>query len=732
MQTTNTGLSRIFRPHSIAIVGASADPIKPGGRALTELHRFGFSGRIYPVNNRRDEVSGIRCFPSISQLPEVVDLAIVAVPREAVVEAVEQCVVAGVGGVLIYSSGFAELDDEGAALQRELTRMAHSGSTRVVGPNCQGILDVAGHVSTSWADVFPEASMMVPGPVAWISQSGAVGAVAYSELRRAGLDINYWASTGNEADLTVEELIRHVIEDPGTQLVCGHVESIADPMAFRSTAARARELGKPLILLKGGMTPAGSQAARSHTGALVGDSRAYTAFFDQCGAILVRDLQSLVATASLFARYRSAQFGTRIAVIATSGGMGAIIADECYDRGFRVPSLAPQTIQRAREILPPFIRPANPIDVATGVLTNPIILHELIVEVERAGTHDQIVVCLTTLQSERLLTEVLDSIRAAAEHSSLPIALVLLACHERGLELARERGLVAFTETISPISGMAKLASWSNGTSADRPDEPHEEPAMPDGIPSVVTLEGQLLSERAAKARLEAHGLPVPKGGLVTGPELAVDVAQRVGWPVVAKLSSDRLAHKTELGAVKLGIGDEQHLDRAISELFGIAEAYGLPRKDVAVLIEETARPGVEMLVGLRKDPALGWLLVVGVGGELVEVMDDTAVRVLPVTRAEVDSMVRELRGLRLLQGVRGKGRHDIEAFVDVVLRVCELVVSEPGLRELELNPVRVHCRDGGVTILDALWISSETGATRSSDPVLDRDDDIEEVSHVG
>ena len=693
-------LSQLVEPRSIAVIGASGDATKPGGRALAELKRFGFSGNVYLVNNRRDRIGDMQCYASVASLPEAVDLAIVALPREFVLTAVEDCVASGVGGVLIYSSGFTELDASGAAIQDELTRLSGSGRTRIVGPNCQGILNVAAGISTSWADVFPDPDQLELGPVAWISQSGAIGAVAYKALADAGVGIAYWASTGNEADVTVQELIDLVIDDPNTRVVCGHVESIKDPASFRVTAERARHMGKPIILLKGGMSAAGARATQSHTGALTGDTRAYGAFFRQCGVTLVRDLDALVATASLYVHCPESSFASRVGIIATSGGMGAILADACADEGLVVAPLAAETLKRANELLPPFIAPANPLDVATGVLSDPGLPGRLVLELVEAQSHDQVIVCLTTLQSRDMLENVLDGISSAARKTEVPVALILLACHNDGPALARHRGIAVFTETVSPVRAMGNLHRWAPRKSAAT--APKSNVVEPDTSSS--ESDKLILPEHVAKQRLARYGLRVPAGHAVVSESEALSVASGLRFPLVAKVSSTRLAHKTEHGAVRLGIASPEDLVRAFHDLQSVADALDLAPGDDHILIEEMAAPGIDVLVTIRRDPALGWIAVVAAGGELVEVMDDIAIRVLPIGPGDVEAMISELRVSRLLEGVRGRGPHDSAALVVEVLALAEFMSGSLDVDELELNPVRVHPAGGGVTILDALW----------------------------
>lgn len=713
-------LNALLRPSSLAIIGASSDPSKPAGRVLGELARFGYSGEIYLVNPNRADVDGRPCHPSVSAIGKSVDLAILALPRDHVVGAIEDCVAAGVPAVLIYAAGFSELDEKGTELQEQISSIALESGIRVFGPNCQGYLNRFASISTSWAEVFPDIAEMGDGSTAWISQSGAVGALAYSLLRKAGVDVGFWASLGNEVDVSVSELIEYAVQQPEIELVCVHVESIKDVGRFRQAAALAKKRNKPIIVLKGGRTPAGSEATRSHTGALASDERGYAALFDQVGVVAVRSVEELV-TVALLARTAALEPDAfargRVAVLTGSGGMGAMIVDACSDAGLSTPGLKPHEASFIQPLIPSFVRAANPIDVSTSAVSDPEVFGRLILETQRLASHDLYVVCLVTLRSRDVVSRILHGIRSAVDQTSAPVAIVMMGCHDDGPSIARELGLAVCEESQTPVVGLAALVRWAR-RAASRVAGP-EETALPN-LDVGGSPRPQSLTEYETKHWLAERGVELAEGFVVQDENEAVRVAERLGYPVVAKVSSPSALHKSDIGGVRLKIAQEADLREAFRDLNELVRTLGNQTERSGVLIERQASPGVEVVVGFSKDPALGWLLMVGLGGVFVEVLGDVSVRVLPVSRADVVSALVELKGAALLRGARGASLADVDALVDLVLQLSTIVGGSEGIDEIELNPIFVHAVGAGVTVVDALaLLSPESEEQKGADPAF-------------
>ena len=701
-------LDALLRPSSIALVGASSDPAKPAGRVARELARFGYAGELLLVNPNRSDIDGQLCYPSVLAIDEPIDLAILALPRDLVFSALEDCVAAGVPAVLIYAAGFAELDDEGALLQSQISSIADESGIRVFGPNCQGFLNRFAAVSTSWAEVFPDPADMGKGATAWISQSGAVGALAYSLLRDAGVDVGFWASLGNEVDVSVAELIEYAVQQSEVELVCVHVESIKDVARFRRAAELAQQLNKPIIVLKGGRTPAGSEATRSHTGALASDDRGYTALFNQVGVIAVDSVESLVTVAMLAqstARDSAALTGGRVAVLTGSGGMGAMIVDSCFDANLETPGLTLYEAERIQPLIPSFVRAANPIDVSTAAVSDPEVFGRLIVETQQLSSHDLYVVCLVTLRSREVMSRILHGIRAAIDETGAPVAIVMMGCHEDGVLIARELSLAVREESQTPVAALAALVRWARRAKLRPLAGPEAQLPVSDVEPTVA----RAFTEYETKRWLAERGLKVGESVLARDEVAALRAGEALGYPVVAKISSPSALHKSDIGGVRINIEGESALRDAFRDLNDLALSFGDSSGKSGVLIEKQAPRGVEVVVGFSKDPALGWLMMVGLGGVFVELLGDVSVRVLPVTRTDVTSALDELKGSALLRGARGAAVADSNALVDLVLQLSEIVERSEGIEEIELNPVFVHPLGEGVTVVDALALLSSS-----------------------
>jgi acetyltransferase len=681
----------LFRPESIAVVGASPDPQKVGGRPIQYLRTGGYHGRIYPVNPRYEELSGLKCYPNLAVLPEIVDLVVVAVPADKVPEVLLEA--AGhARTAIVYSSGFGEFGSEGAQKQAQMEAICREKGLRVLGPNCQGLVDIAAGVVNCWSIKVTNNLPDPPGPVAWIGQSGAVGTFAFDKLRRLGAQLNYWGATGNEADLSVAELMSFALEDPRTKVLAGYIETIKDPTIFRRVAERAREKGIPLVLVKGGRTEAGATATRTHTGSIAGDAKAFDAFFRQCGVIVASDIDELAAIVAVLLDPRLANV-RKVAILSNSGGLGVNMSDLCLENGLEVP--VPQGreyIDQLSRVVPGFIIPSNPVDISLAFMDHPEAFGEAVRILQESGQYDASLVLLMGIDdapNKQVPFQIIDHLAEVSASTGAPVLLNISVLDVDLESYARSKGLTCLADLRSMAVALGKLA--------------------PPATPAVAGHAGRseaarpFVNEARSKAMLAAAGLPVVPGTCVDTVEQAVAAADALGYPVALKVVSADIPHKAAAGAMALNIGTAQ----ALRETFPrITDQPGA--RIEGVLVEKMARMGLELLVTLRRDPLFGTVLVVGLGGSMVELVNDVALVVAPISRDAVEAAVRSLRSQALFRTSEGHAKYELAEFHDLLLNLCMWFEGQTSLLEMELNPVVLRSGpDGGPLILDALGVEA-------------------------
>ncbi|HXA96213.1 MAG TPA: CoA-binding protein, partial [Candidatus Dormibacteraeota bacterium] len=448
-----SGLSAVFRPRAIAVVGASDDPVKIGGRPLAFLLRHGYAGRVFPVNPSRATVQGLPAFPSIAAIPEAVDLAVVVVPAERVLAALEEAAAKGIRAAIVFSSGFAEVGETGRAQQARLRALAERTGLRIIGPNCQGFAHLPSRLVATFASPFLDTGLAT-GPIAMVSQSGAMAGMIYEMARAAGLGLNYWVSTGNEADVQAAEILAEVVEDPETRVALCYLEDVKDAGRLRLALARAHRRGVPVFVLKSGRSAAGRRAASSHTGALAGEDAVYEAAFAEWGAIRCADPTELLTLPQAFLRYQEA--GHRVAVVSNSGGLGVLSVDLCADLGLAPAEFSPETTAVLRGALPDFAAAANPVDLTAQMLTDPGMLMRVLPALERDPGVDAIVFQIALLGAATDLARLVADVASVARHTRKVVAV---SCPQRPVvDAFRAGGVLAFEDPSVALRSLACLA----------------------------------------------------------------------------------------------------------------------------------------------------------------------------------------------------------------------------------------------------------------------------------
>lgn len=696
MTDVSSPLRALWSARSIAVIGASERPGALGRLPVEFLQRHGYDGALYPVRPDGADVLGLPSFASVQDCPAPVELAMILLSADRVPAAVDDCVAAGVPVAIVCSSGFAETGEAGLALQDDLVTRARSGGLRLVGPNCIGSVGVANAQVTSFSPLFGgQDTALVDGQLGFVSQSGALGYGAVSLAYERGLGLGWVVNTGNEADVSALEVMEALTEEPRCRGILAYAESLTEVDRLRRIAAS----GLPVAMLKAGRSAAGQRAAASHTGALAAGDRVIDAALRQYGIVRADDVDELLDIGDAFAQPRRPA-GPRVAVVTTSGGSGILAADAIEARGLTLSVLSEETLAALDQIVPAFGATANPVDVTASVMSDTGLFDRALDALVDDDGVDIIIACCCVLTGKDV-DAVVSSLSRAAERSGKPVLVARTgAAHLAPTASAQLRaaGIPGYPTPARAVRAAAALHQVSRGGSTA--GVPGSTEGTTDGMGAGPVAAPQIAapaagaSEQELKALLSGAGLPVPLGRVVADADAARAAVEEVGGRAVLKAVVPGLIHKTEAGGVALDVT----VDTVTATYARLAALGG------TVLVEEMVPPGVETLVGIAASP-LGPVLTVGPGGVLTEVLDDVALLLLPVTRAEVEQLVDQTRLALLLAGTRGAPPADRVALVDTIVRVADVVSSWPAGFELDLNPVTVLPQGQGVRILDAAYV---------------------------
>lgn len=698
-------LEPFFSPKSIAIIGASENSMKPGGRPINALLSRGYRGRIYTVNPFRENINGLKCYPSLMDIPGDVEMAIISIVAHKVYPVLEECAAKGVKAVVIFTSGFAEMGPAGLAQQNRLSELARKTGLRVLGPNCLGIVNTNNGVMASFASIvdLPPADPRVLG---FVSQSGGFGAVIYAAALAGGVGFNYFVSVGNEADLEFTDFLEYMVHDPGTRLAGGYLEGAKDGDKLRRVAEEALRREKPILIMKTGRSSAGSRAAASHTGSLAGSELVYDAFFRQTGIIRIDNYNDLIAFVPIFQAGRMPG-GRKTAIIATSGGAGVALTDLCESLGLNVIPLGKETREKMDRVLPSFASTNNPIDLTAAFLQEP----ELITAALKALCEDpevDIIIGSFNFQIPRdhpVVRQIIDIYRETDKVVMIsPFSLPGVPVEPAVVEL-KKAGIPVILETIDALRAVSNLAAYSENLKKRKTSRYHvQPPAIPKPDLTDLLVPGETLSESNAKEILEKYGIPVTRQALAITPEDAVSRAREIGYPVALKIDSPDIPHKTEAGGLKLNIKNDDEVRSAFAGIIGNVKRFMPDARFNGVSVQEMLPEGIEVIVGVVRDPVFGPTIMFGLGGVFVEVLKDVSFRIAPVSPGDAADMIKEVKGAALLKGVRGKPPVDSEAIADVILKVSALAADyRDSIEEMDINPLIAYPK--GVKAADAMLV---------------------------
>jgi acyl-CoA synthetase (NDP forming) len=722
---TGVGLEAFFDADGIAVVGASDDIHKIGGRPVHLLRRHGYRGPIYPVNPRGGEIQGLVSYRSVRDTPTVPAMAVLAVSPAATIEALRDCAARGVRAVVVLSSGFAEAGDEGARLQADLVGIAREAGIRLLGPNCLGTVSVANATIGSFSITLEE-HLPPAGPVGIVSQSGNVGSFIMQNVAQRGLGVSRFVATGNEADLDVADGIAALARDPRTRVILCCMETCRDGARLIEALGIARAQRKPVVVLKIGATEHGQAAAASHTGALAGSDAVIDAVLRRHGALRVHSVETLLDVGqalSLLLPERSQDGaperlpnrlpkGDRVALMAASGGFGIMMADAMTGAGLALPPLSETTRARIRQALP-LAGTGNPVDATAQMSSRPDILQQLLSAVlDEPGVDATVLFLSLSLYNTRLRGIYLEALAALRKAQPDRLLVVISRGPEDAVREILGLGIPVFPTIDAAATGMAglvrlgRMVGEGDGPSAEATGGVATRTTQPIGPAQAPLPDAVFGNEHLAKQVLAAAGVPVLPERIAANADQAVVHAAELGYPVVMKIVSADIAHKTEIGGVALDLGDEPAVRAAHERILANAGQRAPAARIDGVLVAPMARGGTELIMGISRDPVFGPVAMVGFGGIFAEVLKDVAVAVAPVTQTEAETLIRGLKLFPLLDGARGLPKADVAAAAQALVRLSAFAVRHRDqVAEIDLNPVLVRPQGEGVVALDALMI---------------------------
>lgn len=701
-------LTGLMSPQSIAVIGASANEQGWSGGAISVLRRFGYTGKIYPVNPKYDTLNGMTCYSSVTDIPGTVDAALMFVPQKLLPTLLEECGRKGVRGAVILASGFSETGEEGRVLEEKLREVANRNRIAICGPNCLGLANLDNGFMGLTAATFPED--MSAGRTALVSQSGQLLMVLLSRAHDQGVHLRYVVSTGNELNVEAADYARWALEDPEITSVCMALEGLRTPERFLDLTECAQRLEKPLIVLKLGRSQRAARTALAHTGKMAGAFRTYEAVFRQRNVVSVDDPLELAEVASLFEKCPIPR-GDRVSVVTFSGGWSGVMADQCEAIGLPMADFTDETVGKLRPLLD-FTPPVNPLDLSGNVNNHPERWGQSLEAVLGDANTDIMVVFIHQVREAwrgRLIQPVLELAKTADK----PIVVVYDGGKvvEAGWDLlAADKSVPIYRGTQPMLKALKKFVDYHARKAKPRLTPPPPEPNK-NAVKVVCDLLEQgtrSLSEDAAKTALREFQLPVVGETLVHSEADALRAADEIGFPVVMKGLADGMEHKSEAGLVKLNLSDADEVRAAFADLRGKLKGQTLGDRAAPCLVQKMVTGGVEAILGMQNDPDFGPMILLGVGGVMTELLNDVALRRAPLGRTDVSEMIDETRLGQLLDGFRGDPRADRNAFEDAVLKFSDFaVVFQDEIESIDINPLLVLPDGEGCVAVDALIIKA-------------------------
>ncbi len=688
-------LEALFNPVSIAVIGASQDPKKVGYAVLDNLKKYGFRGELYPINPAGGEILGLKAYAKLADIGKEVDLAVIAIPARFVPDALGECAAAGITSAVILSAGFKEAGREGTLLEEQLKTIGKERHIRILGPNCLGLINTANSMNATFA-----ADMLPKGKIAFFSQSGAMGIAIMDWAIGNEIGFSKFISLGNKADLSEIDFIEYFMNDPGTSLILGYIEDVVDGKRFMEIARKATR-AKPVILLKSGGTEAGARAASSHTGALAGSDVAFDAAFRQTGVMRAQGVQDLFDTAQAFAEGKIPS-SDGLLVITNAGGPGIIAADTAERLGVELPHMTKESIEAMAKKLPPNATVFNPVDVIGDATSERYAA--VLEQASKDPNVDGILVILTP-QAMTDVGKTADVVIDAAKNTDKPIITSFMgeARVRAAIKKLKSSSIPNFSYPELAVKSFQRLVhyrAWRDHKVEELPSCWYNFDAAYETVTSILKSGVYQVGEEEAMQILTYYGFQFPKRALVGTSREAARMAAKIGFPVVMKISSPDILHKTEVGGVRVNVKTPKEAEEAFTEITSNARRIMRDAFIKGVMIYEMVKGGREVILGVTYDRTFGHMIMFGLGGIYVEVMKDVSFRIVPVDRRDALAMVSEIKTSALLRGARGERPADVNAIASNIVNLSCLVSDFPEIQELDINPLQVT--EKGATALDA------------------------------
>ncbi len=683
----------IFNPYSIAIVGASQEERKIGNAVLKNLIN-GYTGKIYPVNPGRTEILSLPCYPSVSAIPDRVDLAIIVIPAKAVADSLKDCAKAGVKGVVVITAGFKEVGGDGIAREREILDIVRSSGIKMVGPNCLGVMNTKNRMNASFAAELPP-----EGKVAFFSQSGALGVAIIDWAIENNFGFSKFVSFGNKADLNETDFLEYFAKDPDTDVILGYIEDVIDGKRFIEIAKEVTKI-KPVIIIKSGSTETGARAASSHTGALGGSDRAFMEAFRKAGIIRAYGIQDLFDTAEMFVSKKIPK-GERLLIITNAGGPGIIAADTADKLGIKLDPMTRKSIDAIAEKLPSTASLYNPVDIIGDATSEryEVVLNQAIKDNSVEG-----IFVILTPQAVTDVDNIADAVISSANNTDKPVFTNFIGGQRvrNAINKLKRFRIPCFTDPSIAIHAYRKLIDFIQFKSKQIHEEFQikiPEQNIKEAEQIIQNLQSQGVSEiggEEAMQILSLYGFSFPGRALAKTSMEAVAIAERIGYPVVMKVSSPHILHKTDVGGVKLNLNNDKAVYNAFIEITTNVKRVMPDAYIEGVMIYEMVTGGKEVILGVSYDRTFGHMVMFGLGGIYVEVLKDVSFRIVPVSEQEAFEMINEIKGSKILDGVRGEKPYDKTDIANCIRKLSMLVTDLPIIKEIDINPYMVF-NNGGI-----------------------------------
>ncbi|MFC1707407.1 acetate--CoA ligase family protein [Planctomycetota bacterium] len=699
MATPSAELDALYRPRSVAVIGASRKPSAIGRQILRNLVDYGYEGPVYPINPHAESIHSIRAYPDLASAPDPIDMVVIVIPAARVEAAVDACIAKGVRGIVVISAGFKEVGTAGQELERRVTEKVRAAGIRMIGPNCMGICNTEPEISmnATFASTSP-----LPGALGFMSQSGALGEAILADARTLNVGLTMFTSVGNKADVSGNDLLEYWEHDPRCKAILMYLESFGNPKHFTQLARRVSRK-KPIVCVKSGRTEAGARAVKSHTGALATMDSVTDALFHQCGVIRVLTIEDMFCVAKCLS-HQPLPESRRVAIVSNAGGPGILAADACVGQGLEVPELSPDVVAGLLELLPAEASVGNPVDLIASAGPDSY-EHALRLVVGDETVDSVIAICIPPMMVNA--EEIARRIVAATRGTKKTVVACFMGTKQgaAGAQVLERAGIPAYPYPEQAAKTVGAVARYNEWRKVPESAERRFTDVDTDGVTALLDralADGrQVLGGALAEQIISSYGIPAARSEPVTSADQAMDVAEGLGFPVVLKGFPLGTTHKTDLDLVRLDVRDFNEVRRAYNELSERLVAHG----GGTTVVQQMIKGAKELIIGVFTDPSFGPVLMFGLGGIYVETVEDVSFRTLPVTERDAEEIMAEIRGGRLLDGVRGESPVDKEVLKEYLQRLSQLVIDHPRIVEIEVNPVmaspeRENCRAVDVRVV--------------------------------